>query len=368
MKFSSKVTETAVDIPGYTVDVKEKVVENLNYANNVIKFYYTENQLVKIQYQVADGQNTMGSVTQPYEEVKPVTGTPEGSTANANDGYSFVNWTVNGVEVSKEQVLTPAVVAAHAKNGENVFVPTTFVANFQRKLVLKAKNGQKTYDGTALTGADAGYEIIGGQLKAGDRLEVTYSGSQTDVGKIVNRIVKAVVYRGEEDVTSQYAIAPFQDGELEVTPATVTMQSASATKTYDGTPLTKTDEMVITGFADGEGIECYDFASRTDVGSTSNTFKYRAASNTKLSNYDIKPENITYGTLTVTKITTPIVVTADSLNKVYDGTPLTGETYKVTGDENLVTGDRLVVNLSGSITNVSDAAMVLLQIKLIHAK
>ncbi len=49
--------------------------------NNVIKFYYTENQLVKIQYQVADGQNTMGSVTQPYEEVKPVTGTPEGSTA-----------------------------------------------------------------------------------------------------------------------------------------------------------------------------------------------------------------------------------------------------------------------------------------------
>ena len=74
-----------------------------------------------------------------------------------------------------------------------------------------------------MTGADAGYEIIGGQLKAGDRLEVTYSGSQTDVGKIVNRIVKAVVYRGEEDVTSQYAIAPFQDGELEVTPATVTM-------------------------------------------------------------------------------------------------------------------------------------------------
>ena len=356
VKFGSKITETALDIPGYTAAVKEKTVDKLNYTNNVIKFYYTENQLVKIQYQVADGQNTMGSVTRSYEDVKPVTGTPAGSTANANDGYSFVNWTVNGVEVSNEQVLTPAVVAAHAKNGENVFVPTTFVANFQRKLVLKAKNDQKTYDGTALTGADAGYEIIGGQLKAGDRLEVTYSGSQTDVGKIVNRIVKAVVYRGEEDVTSQYAIAPFQDGELEVTPATVTMRSASATKTYDGTPLTKTDGMVITGFADGEGVECYGFASRTDVGSTSNTFKYRAASNTKLSNYDIKPENITYGTLTVTKITTPIVVTADSLNKVYDGTPLTGETYTVTGDENLVTGDRLVVNLSGSITNVSDAA------------
>lgn len=357
VKFGSKVTEKAVDIPGYTVDVNQKVVEKLNYTNNVIKFYYTENQLVKIQYQVADGQDTMGSVTRSYDDVKPVTGTPAGSTANAKDGYSFVNWTVNGVEVSKEQVLTPEVVADHAKNDKNVFVPTTFVANFQRKLVLKAKNAQKVYDGTALTGDDAGYEIVGGQLKAGDRLEVTYSGSQKDVGETANHIVKAVVYRGEDDVTSQYAFAPFQDGELEVTPATVTMKSASATKTYDGTPLTKTDGMVITGFADGEGVVCDDFASRTDVGDTSNTFKYHAASNTKLSNYDIKPENIKYGTLTVKPITTPIVVTASKLSKVYDGNPLTGETYAVSGDENLVAGDKLVVKLSGSITNVSDGTV-----------
>lgn len=352
VKFGSKVTETAVDIPGYTVDGNKKVVEKLNYANNVITFYYTENQLVKIQYQVADGQNTMGSVTRPYEDVKPVTGTPVGSTANANEGYSFVNWTVNGVEVSKEQVLTPAVVAAYAKNSANVFEPTTFVANFQRKLVLKANDAKKTYDGKALTGTDAGYEIISGQLKDGDRLEVTYSGSQKDVGETVNHIVRAVVYRGEENVTSQYAFAPFKDGKLEVTPAIVTMQSASATKTYDGTPLTKTDEMVITGFADGEGVVCDDFASQTDVGSTSNTFEYRAASGTKLSNYDIKPENIQYGTLTVKPITTPIVVTASKLSKVYDGKPLTGETYAVSGDENLVAGDQLVVKLSGSITNV----------------
>ncbi len=352
VKFGSKVTETAVDIPGYTVDGNKKVVEKLNYANNVITFYYTENQLVKIQYQVADGQNTMGSVTRPYEDVKPVTGTPVGSTANANEGYSFVNWTVNGVEVSKEQVLTPAVVAAYAKNSANVFEPTTFVANFQRKLVLKANDAKKTYDGKALTGTDAGYEIISGQLKDGDRLEVTYSGSQKDVGETVNHIVRAVVYRGEENVTSQYAFAPFKDGKLEVTPAIVTMQSASATKTYDGTPLTKTDEMVITGFADGEGVVCDDFASRTDVGDTFNTFKYHAASGTKLSNYDIKPENIQYGTLTVKPITTPIVVTASKLSKVYDGKPLTGETYAVSGDENLVAGDQLVVKLSGSITNV----------------
>ena len=73
VKFGSKVIEKAVDIPGYTAAVKEKTVEKLNYTNNVIKFYYTENQLVKIQYQVADGQNFMGSVTRSDEDVKPVT-------------------------------------------------------------------------------------------------------------------------------------------------------------------------------------------------------------------------------------------------------------------------------------------------------
>ncbi len=355
VKFGSKVTETAVDIPGYTADAKEKTVGKLNYGNNVITFYYVENQSVKIQYQVEAGQEIMGSVTQASENVKPVSGTPEGSTAQAKDGYSFVNWTVNGEVVSTNEKLTSADVAAHAKNTDNVFVPTTFVAHFQQKIVVTANSKTKTYDGHALTGTDVGYTYTG-TVKTGDTLVVTLTGEQKDVGKIDNQVKSVRVYRGTTDVTKEYAFGAHVDGKLEVTPATVTMKSASATKTYDGMPLTKTDEMVITGFADGEGVECYNFASQTDVGSTSNTFEYRAAPNTKLSNYDIKPENIKYGTLTVNKITTPIVVSASRRSKPYDGTALTGENYyTVQGNENLISGDRLVVKLSGSITNVSDA-------------
>lgn len=304
--FDATVEENAKDITGYTLVGNNNQTVTLDAYNKEIKFYYTENQLVEIQYQVADGQNTMGSVTRSYEDVKPVTGTPAGSTANVNDGYSFVNWTVNGVEVSKEQVLTPAVVAAHAKNGENIFVPTTFVANFQRKLVLKAKNAQKAYDGKALTGADAGYEIIGGQLKAGDRLEVTYSGSQTDVGKTVNSIVNAVVYHGEEDVTSQYAFAPFQNGELTVNARPIKITAASDSKEYDGTPLTANRYSVSeNGLADSDEISAITIdGSQIEIGTSSNAVRAgsvkitkkaeaansRSAAEDVTDNYDIKLE------------------------------------------------------------------------------
>lgn len=36
VKFGSKVTEKAVDIPGYTEDVNEKVVEKLDYTTMLL--------------------------------------------------------------------------------------------------------------------------------------------------------------------------------------------------------------------------------------------------------------------------------------------------------------------------------------------
>lgn len=357
-KFGSKVEETAADVPGYTPDENSKTIEKLNYEDNVITFYYTENDDVKIQYKVANGQESMGQVNSESELVKPVTGIPSGSTASTKDSNHFMYWTVNGKIVSKNATLTSDVVKANAKDSETgIFVETTFVANFQPLLVLKANDREKPYDGTELTGADAGYSIVEGQLKTGDVLEVTYSGSQKDAGSSSNKISNAKVYRtvdGEKvDVTKEYAFDPYQDGILTVTKAVVHMKSASEERFYNGEPLTKTDDMVINGFADDEGVECYDFASQTDVGSTPNTFRYRAADNTNLSNYDIKPENIEYGILTVKQIETPIIVTAKTASKVYDGTPLT-DSYTVTDGDNLVEGDMLVVKVAGSITNVSD--------------
>ena len=86
---------------------------------------------------------------------------------------------------------------------------------------------------------------------------------------------------------------------IRIAPRPVTLTSKSATKVYDGTPLTA-HEVVVggDGFADGEGAT-YAFAgSQTIVGTSENTFTYTLNEKTAVGNYDITVEN---GSLTVTK-------------------------------------------------------------------
>ena len=86
---------------------------------------------------------------------------------------------------------------------------------------------------------------------------------------------------------------------IRITPRPVTLASKSATKVYDGTPLTA---HVVTvggdGFADGEGAAYAFTGSQTVVGTSENTFTYTLNEKTAAGNYDITVEN---GSLTVTK-------------------------------------------------------------------
>ncbi len=82
----------------------------------------------------------------------------------------------------------------------------------------------------------------------------------------------------------------------------VTLTSGSATKEYDGEPLTN-DTVTAEGFVKDEGVTCTVTGTQTEVGSSDNTFTYAPKdNNTNLSNYEITPK---YGTLTVTENTTP---------------------------------------------------------------
>ena len=86
-----------------------------------------------------------------------------------------------------------------------------------------------------------------------------------------------------------------------ITPRPVTLTSGSATKEYDGKPLTNGD-VTAKGFVDGEGVTCTVTGTQTEVGSSENKFTYTLNDNTKEGNYNITPN---YGTLTVTAKTTP---------------------------------------------------------------
>lgn len=82
-----------------------------------------------------------------------------------------------------------------------------------------------------------------------------------------------------------------------VKPRPLTIHTASASKAYDGRPLTKTDGVTFTGLVDGETVSVTVTGSQTGVGSSDNTYTVDWENSTaKPGNYIITPD---YGTLTV---------------------------------------------------------------------
>lgn len=103
---------------------------------------------------------------------------------------------------------------------------------------------------------------------------------------------------------------------LTVTPRTVTITSGSATKMYDGTPLTK-HEVTYGGdnFVAGEGVDITYTGSQTIVGSSDNTFTFNLKNGTAKENYNITTN---YGELKVTD-SDKLSVTATGYSGKYDG-------------------------------------------------
>ena len=143
------------------------------------------------------------------------------------------------------------------------------------------------------------------------------------------------------------------DGTLTINKRTVTLTSETASKEYDGTPLTKP---VVTvggdGFVAGEVTDVKATGSVTFVheGEVANTITYTEGANYKESNYTITKDE---GKLSITKREgegKTITVTANSDEKVYDGAPLTNNDFTHAGA--LVEGDTLTAVVEGSQTDV----------------
>lgn len=171
----------------------------------------------------------------------------------------------------------------------------TFVVKPDGKLTIKnrpititADDVTVKYDGQPH--GENGYSITMGSLVDGHAATVTISGSKTDAGEYEELLVPSgtkIVDAKGKDVTSYYDIS-YEDGKLTITKRDVTLTSASASKVYDGTPLTKPEVTVGgDGFVEGEGATYNVTGSQTDVGKSDNEFTYELNANTKASNYNI---------------------------------------------------------------------------------
>ena len=130
------------------------------------------------------------------------------------------------------------------------------------------------------------------ELVAEKDYSVTYSDDLVNAGTVTITVEGIGNYTGS--FTKTY----------EITKRSVTLTSATASKTYDGQALTSTSITVSgDGFVKGEGATYNVTGTQTEVGNSANSFEYKLNENTLASNYDITK---VVGTLTVTRDTTPV--------------------------------------------------------------
>ena len=195
-------------------------------------------------------------------------------------------------------------------------VPGTLtVKKSAQEITVTARSGSWTYDGQSHVLHD--YDATNlGTLVAGDQLVVTFDASSTVLrptdgprhdGVVANVITGVKVMRGGTDVTANYTLACYP-GTLTVTKRPVTLTSKSATKAYDGQPLTAHEATVGgAGFVGTDGATYSFSGSQTDKGSSKNAFGYTLTAGTPAACY------------VITKVEGDLVVTAADVSGGGDG-------------------------------------------------
>lgn len=268
--------------------------------------------------------------------------TVTGYTSNAPEGVTFEGITATGSGTNAGEYTVKFSNGAVGKTdttGKYIVAKTVDGKLTINKcpILITAKGFTTVYNGKSpvvedytILRLDSNGEYVNG-LPTGHKIDsyVTY-GSGVDAGEYERfSMDKAkIVDAKDKDVTSYYDIS-YEDGKLTINKRSVTLTSASASKVYDGTPLTKPEVKVTgDGFVTGEGATYNVTGTITSVGTTDNTFTYTLNEGTKADNYNITK---TEGKLTITEASAPTPGTFDFDDVVYgDGkvTPAITKTVK----------------------------------------
>ena len=203
-----------------------------------------------------------------------------------------------------------------------------------RPITITANDVTGKYDGQPH--GENGYSITAGSLVDGHAATVTISGSKTDAGEYEDLLVPSVtkiVDAKNKDVTGYYDIS-YEDGTLTINKRSVTLTSETASKVYDGTPLTK-PEVTVTGdgFVEGEGATYDVTGTITNVGETENKFTYTLNEGTKAGNYDITTK---LGKLTIKPVAeVTVTIKGNTKTVYYNGKEQSVKGYTVSIDNNL---------------------------------
>ena len=182
---------------------------------------------------------------------------------------------------------------------------TLTITQNENEVVITLKRKETTYNGKEVTSNAFDAALPEGFEKA--KVTVTTDGKITNAGTVNNNITDYKITLDGKDITKQFKTITCINSEIVVNKRNVTLTSATASKTYDGKPLTASKVTVSgDGFVDGEVSDLKAEGTITYVGKVKNS----PMTFTKNEGYKDANYNITYnpGTLTVTDDVTPDTV------------------------------------------------------------
>ena len=326
------------------------------------------------------------TINETYKETPSLNGI---SIKNISDNdLQIQNVTVNNANFTVEGPSTSPTVSAGATNTDykikakeglpvGTYTATITVTdsngNYTSTVTLKVEPKQLT--GLGISGLDSTWvygttktpTATGVDDLASDGYEIIYSkkdssGNYANIGNKLPTLVGE--YKATLSVKNPNYTASEASVNFEITPITteVKVKSYDDTFTYDGTEHSKNAYDVL--WANNASPVTDNKLPNGDLVTAVVTGKVRDVKDTALENNTIGKITITNaegvdvtncysnkvkaaGKLTVNPITTPIVVTAGSDTKVYDGAELTKNTYTYT-DGVLLSGDMLEATITGS--------------------
>ncbi|MED9908013.1 MAG: Ig-like domain-containing protein [Collinsella sp.] len=176
---------------------------------------------------------------------------------------------------------------------------TLTITESEQTIVVATTGGRFEYDGLThvptvnVYNLPEGYSVRDASSNAA--VKDVNARKDSDQGIAVTADNLVILNAEGEDVTSKLKIEK-ADGHLAVTPRTVTVNTPSDSKVYDGTALTA--EGSISNLAEGETVDFKTTGSQTKVGESTNTYELTWNGSAKESNYTVKE---TLGKLEVSK-------------------------------------------------------------------
>ena len=299
--FTGDASVKATDAGQYWMDVKSSDFTNISKNFTNVRFVFENGVLTIGKRNVI---LTSASDSKAYDG-KPLTNDEvtvggEGFAKGEGAAYDVTGSQLNvGTSDNTFTYELNANTKADNYNIELVEGKLTVTADENEVVVTITENrGNKKYDGRAHS--VSGYKVtdISNKLYTAD--DFKFNGDATVKGTDAGTYDMDVKADDFENVNNNFAKVTFViiDGKLTIEKRDVTLTSADASKVYDGTALTSKKVTVSgEGFAKGEGATYDVTGTRTNTGTSKNTFTYTLKNGTKAANYNIKKVE---GKLTIT--------------------------------------------------------------------